>query len=262
MIDTDLVRSAAAGDREALESLVEGIQDRVYGLALRMLWHPEDARDATQEILLRVVTHLSSFRYESSFLTWVYRLATNALLNFRKSRLEREAYDFQRFGHELDQGLSESPSIEKELLVEEIKIGCTLGMLTCLDRDHRLAYIIGEILEFDGPLAAEILEILPATFRQRLSRARKAVIEFTRRKCGIVNSANSCHCERRVSTALETGRVDASRLLFATTASHTRQALTEIQKLEETRRIAAIYRSHPEFRSPEDFRKLIRELTS
>src|SRR6266849_4723165 len=188
MIDTDLVRRATAGDREALESLIEGTQDKVYGLALRMLWHPEDARDATQEILLRVVTHLSSFRHESSFPTWVYRLATNALLNFRKSRLEREAYDFERFGRELDQGLSENPSIEKELLIEEIKIGCTLGMLTCLDRNHRLAYIIGEILEFDSSQAAEILEISPSSFRQRLSRARKAVIEFTRRKCGIVNS--------------------------------------------------------------------------
>jgi len=70
MIDTDLVRRAAGGNREALESLIEGIQDKVYGLALRMLWHPEDARDATQEILLRVVTHLSSYRHESSFLTW------------------------------------------------------------------------------------------------------------------------------------------------------------------------------------------------
>ena len=172
MIDTDLVRRAAGGNREALESLIEGIQDKVYGLALRMLWHPEDARDATQEILLRVVTHLSSYRHESSFLTWVYRLATNALLNFRKSRLEHEAYDFERFGRELDQGLSESPSIENELLIEEIKIGCTLGMLTCLDRNHRLAYIIGEILEFDGAMAAEILEISPTSFRQRLSRAR------------------------------------------------------------------------------------------
>ncbi len=261
MIDTDLVRRAAGGNREALESLIEGIQDKVYGLALRMLWHPEDARDATQEILLRVVTHLSSYRHESSFLTWVYRLATNALLNFRKSRLEHEAYDFERFGRELDQGLSESPSIEKELLIEEIKIGCTLGMLTCLDRNHRLAYIIGEILEFDSSQAAEILEISPASFRQRLSRARKAVIEFTRRKCGIVNSDNSCRCERRVSMALETGRVDASRLLFATAASDTQRAFAEIRKLEETRRIAAVYRSHPEFRSPDDFRKLIRELT-
>src|SRR5260370_42598416 len=74
------------------------------------LWHPADARDAAQEILLRVVTHLSSFRHESSFLTWVYRLATNTLLNFRKSRLERETYDFDRFGRQLDQGFSERPS--------------------------------------------------------------------------------------------------------------------------------------------------------
>src|SRR5689334_24106936 len=119
MIDSSLIRQAAAGNRPALESLIEGIQDQVYGLALRMLWHPEDARDATQEILLRVVTHLSSFRFESSFLTWVYRLATNALLNFRKSRLEREAYDFERFGRELDQGLSEPPAVENALLIEE-----------------------------------------------------------------------------------------------------------------------------------------------
>src|SRR5258708_5408305 len=155
MIDTDLVRSAAAGDREALESLVEGIQDRVYGLALRMLWHPEDARDATQEILLRVVTHLSSFRGDSAFLTWVYRVAANALINFRKSRVEMQSYDFERFGRELDQGLPHPaakalPQPDDAVLVEEIKVGCTLGMLMCLDRAHRLAYILGEILELDG----------------------------------------------------------------------------------------------------------------
>jgi len=260
MPDADLVRSAAAGDREALESLIRAIQDKVYALALRMLWHPEDARDATQEILLRVVTHLSSYRHESAFMTWVYRLATNALLNFRKSRLELEGYDFERFGNELDHGLSPGTGVENAVLIEEIKIGCTLGMLTCLDRNHRLAYILGEILEFDSPEAAEILEISPASFRQRLSRARKAVIEFTRRKCGLVNSGNPCRCERRVSTALETGRMDASRLLFANQAGDVQRASAEIRKLDETRRIAAVYRSHPEFRSPEDFRRLIGEL--
>jgi DNA-directed RNA polymerase specialized sigma24 family protein len=92
----------------------------------------------------------------------------------------------------LDEGLSDPGSgevatAEDAVLLEEVKIGCTLGMLTCLDRPHRLAYILGEILEIDGPAAAEILGISPAAFRKRLSRARTSVVEFTRKKCGLVD---------------------------------------------------------------------------
>ncbi len=70
-------------------AVLEQIQNPVYGLALRMLWHPEDARDATQEILLRILQSLESFRGDSSFMTWVYRVAANHLRNFRKSHIEQ-----------------------------------------------------------------------------------------------------------------------------------------------------------------------------
>lgn len=83
-------KKAQQCDQAALEELIAQIQEKVYGLALRMLWHPEDAQDATQEILLRVVTHLATFRGESTFFTWVYRIAANHLLRFRKSRLEAQ----------------------------------------------------------------------------------------------------------------------------------------------------------------------------
>jgi DNA-directed RNA polymerase specialized sigma24 family protein len=63
----EAVERARQGNRDALESVVEQVQDQVYGIALRMLWHPEDARDATQEILVRVVTRLAIFRGESGF---------------------------------------------------------------------------------------------------------------------------------------------------------------------------------------------------
>jgi RNA polymerase sigma factor (sigma-70 family) len=152
-----------------------------------MLWHPEDARDATQEILIRIVTRLGTFRGASSFFTWAYRVAANYLLTARQSRLEERRYTFQRFGEELDHGLSDEPALpptaETALLLEEVKIGCTLGMLTCLDRPHRLAYILGEILEMEGEEAARVLGIRPAAFRKRLSRARRAVVAFTQAKC-------------------------------------------------------------------------------
>src|SRR5207244_13338747 len=101
----EVAERARRGESAALDELIRTLQPRMYGLALRMLWHPEDARDATQEILLRVVTHLSSFRGDSAFLTWVYRVAANALINFRKSRVEMQSYDFERFARELDQCL-------------------------------------------------------------------------------------------------------------------------------------------------------------
>jgi RNA polymerase sigma factor (sigma-70 family) len=262
----DLVREARDGDRESLERLVLSIQDRVHGLAIRMLWNPEGARDATQEILIRIVTRLGSFRGASSFTTWVYRVAANYLLTVRKSRLEEERYTFRRFGKELDEGLFDGGVLrgpDQALLLEEVKIGCTLGMLQCLDRPHRLAYILGEILEMEGDEAAHALGIQPAAFRKRLSRARDAVVAFTRAKCGLVNPARPCRCRRRLPAALRSGRVTPGHLLFASDSQRADSfpgVLAEIRRLEEMRRAAALFRSHPSFLAPDDTVASVRKL--
>jgi RNA polymerase sigma factor (sigma-70 family) len=263
-----LIERARQGDAGALDELVRRIQDLVYGLALRMLWHPEDARDATQEILVRVVTHLGDFRGESAVRTWVYRIACNYLKTARRTRAEAQGFTFERFGRELDEGLADrssagEPAADESLLLEEVKLGCTHGMLLCLDRDHRLAYILGEILELDGSEAARVLEIEPATFRKRLSRARADVTTFVMAKCGLANPAAACRCRRRVATAVRMGRVDPARLLFATNAARAREfpeVLREIRKLEALRRAAALYRSHATPRAPEDFAGRLRAL--
>ena len=85
----DLVRAAAAGSRSALEEIVGRIQGRIYGLALRMLYHPADAEDATQEILIKVITRLDGFRGDGPFPAWVYRIAVNHLKSVRKNRWEQ-----------------------------------------------------------------------------------------------------------------------------------------------------------------------------
>lgn len=263
-----LVASARQGDAGALDELVRRIQDRVYGLALRMLWHPEDARDATQEILIRIVTHLGAFRGESAILTWVYRIACNYLKTVRRSRVEAQHLTFERFGQELDEGLADPsdagpPAADESLLLEEVKLGCTYAMLLCLDRDHRLAYVLGEILELDGAEAARVLEVEPPTFRKRLSRARADLAGFMTAKCGLVNPTAACRCRRRVATAVRLGRVDPARLLFATNAAHARrfpEVLAEIRKLEALRRAAALYRSHATPSLPEGFAGRLRGL--
>ena len=262
------VKQAQNGDREALERIIKAIQGRIYGVALRMLWHPEDAQDATQEILIRIITHLGTFGGKSSFTTWVYRVAANALLTIRKSRMEEAELTFQTFEEDLDEGLSDAPvavapGLDEALLLEEVKIGCTHAMLLCLDRPHRLAYILGEILELEGQEAAKVIGTSPTTFRKRLSRSRAEIVTFMRRKCGLVNPQNACRCWRRVSRAIELGRINPEHLLFASDVQKARsfpEVLSMIRQLEGGQRAIALYRSHPDVTVPKDFVIMIKSL--
>ena len=143
----DLVRKAKDSNRAALESLIRGIQDLVYGLALRMLGYPEDADDASQEILVKVITHLDSFRGESSFTTWAYRVAANHLLTTRKRLAENQAMSFEDYEALLEMAVASEwpesvPEAERSLIVKEVMLSCTHGMLLCLDRPHRITFIL------------------------------------------------------------------------------------------------------------------------
>jgi RNA polymerase sigma factor (sigma-70 family) len=261
------VAQAQLGNRASLEAVVAAVQRPIYALALRMLWHPQDAEDATQEILIRIITRIGGFRGESGFMTWCYRVATNHLSDVRRGRMEG-MLDFTRFGADLDEGLAEPASVlpdsaDHALLLEEVKIGCTLGMLLCLDRGHRLAYILGEILDLDQAEAAAILGIGGAAFRKRLSRARRDIVAFTQSKCGLVQPDNPCRCRKRVGAAVAKGRVNPSLLLHASDAEAARRfpdVLREIRNLEELQRTVALYRSHPEPRMPADFTTLVQSV--
>jgi RNA polymerase sigma factor (sigma-70 family) len=85
--DGRVVRHAIGGDGDALELLVRRHQRWVYNLAVRMLAHPHDAEDATQEIFIKAMTRLSSFEERSSFRTWLYRIAVNHVLYMKRGRL-------------------------------------------------------------------------------------------------------------------------------------------------------------------------------
>jgi RNA polymerase sigma factor (sigma-70 family) len=254
---------AKGGNTEALDFIVRQVQPKIYLVALRMLWHPEDAKDATQEILLRIITNLGSFRGESSFFTWAYRIGANHLSGWRKSPLESQELTFETFGKDLQEGLTSPQTRPDEvLLYQEIRVGCTLGMLLCLDRPHRLAYILGEILEMDSGEASAILEVSAASYRKRLERARRQIVTFVQSQCGLANPLNPCRCSRRVGQALKLNRVNPRQLLFAgdcENAERFPRVLATIRTLEETQRAVSLYRSHPQHAIP-DFTTAVRNL--
>jgi RNA polymerase sigma factor (sigma-70 family) len=263
-----LVSMANEGDKKALEELVLQIQDKIYGLALRMFYNPPDAEDASQEILLKIVTHLGTFRGERSFSTWMYRVAANHLLTMRKRRAERAALSFEEYEESLDLKSAvnwREPQSEtlQHLFVEEIRISCLQGLLLCLDRDHRLAYLLADVFDVSSEQGAAILEITPAAFRKRLSRSRERIQDFLMKHCALINPDNPCKCEHHVVSQLGTGRFDDQYMVFAKhpcRIRHEESTLNRIREMDELNQIAALYRSYPDFRAPAVFIENLRGL--
>lgn len=232
-----------------------------------MLAHPDDAQDAMQEILVKAVTRLASFEGRSRFRTWLYRIVVNHVLNMRRGRVERPM-TFSEYGR----GLDETPDLDLpdpatvpadlRLLVDEARIGCTSAMLLCLDREQRLVYVLGEILDVPDVVGAALLEISRENFRQRLARARRDLHSFMNDKCGLVNAANPCRCARKTVGFIRCGHVDPANLLFA------RDRVRQVRDVAPAKtdalatldaQYADVFRRHP-FYEPRDLVPALRRL--
>jgi RNA polymerase sigma factor (sigma-70 family) len=260
-IDTALVEQALGGDRAALERLVLRHQAWIYNVAVRMVLRPQDAEDVTQEVLVKVITKLSTFKGESTFRTWLYRIAANHVLNMKRRWAETRTTTFADYGAaigatpDLDLPDPKTVPVEVPLLVEEAKNACTMGMLLCLDRKQRLIFTLGAILGASDAVGAEVLEMTADNFRQCLARARRDLHSFMNHQCGLVNKSNPCRCPKKTRGFIEAGHVDPGNLMFV--PQHLErvrdvapEAVHEIEDAVERQHVA-IYRDHP-FLEPVD----------
>ena len=143
-------------------------------------------------------------------------------------------------------------------------IACTSGMLLCLDREQRLAYILGAIFGVSDTVAAEVLEITAENFRQRLARARRDLRNFMNDKCGLVNHANPCRCAKKTRGFIQAGHVDPDNLLFVRERiCEVREAAPKVYETIKTLddKCAEIYRGHP-FYKPPDLEPMLRRLVA
>jgi RNA polymerase sigma factor (sigma-70 family) len=216
----ELARRAADGDRDALGALVRGVQHPMYRLALRFLGHPQDAQDATQEILIRLVTNLGGFEGRSKFTTWAYTVATRSLLRTKARFVESSVQGPDEFAAFLDAGLGDvDPTVEEaeyRELCDEVRISCTYGMLLCVPRPQRAAYLLADVIGLTDVEGAAILECSREAFRQRVTRARRTIRYVIDNRCGLVDPANPCRCGRQVAASEQAGILTRGNLPLAT----------------------------------------------
>lgn len=259
------IEEAVAGNPEALERILESLRDGVFNLSLRMLGMLPDAEDATQEILIKVMTHLSSFRQESRLETWVFRIAVNHLRQYRKGMFAQRPLSFETYGEDIASGREKdvpdlSGGVDQGLLEQELKLSCTNVMLQCLDTDSRCIYILGTMFRLNSGMAADILGITPEAFRQKLSRARKRMAAFLSAYCGL-SDTGICSCKRRTNYAIATHRIDPGRLSFSAMRPCEYDRITDCRDaMEELDGLSQIFGRLPAYQSPEHITEWIRRL--
>ncbi len=259
-----LIDKATAGDKESLETLVTSVQDIVFNLSLRMLGTFADAEDATQDILLKMITHLSSFRGDSSFTTWVFSIAANHLKNYKKHMFAHHPLSFEYYGDDIENGkIQDVPdltqNVEKDILAEELKMSYTNVMLQCLDAESRCIFILGTMFKIDSRVAGDILNMTPEAYRQRLSRTRKKMADFLGQYCGEYGGGK-CKCKNRVNYAIQNHRINPLQMDYVAATEIPMQTMVEVKNaMEDIDDLSQDFSFCKPYQSPERTKHLIRE---
>ncbi len=187
-----MVRCAQNGDLNAFETLANRYEQRVYGLAMRMLRQEQDAEDVTQQTFLSVLENLEGFRGEASFSTWVLRIASHAALKIIRKRKGLNTVSLEEATEPSDD-LNSIPHPEfiadwrqsPEHLVERNETRHLLDeALTRLDEKHRLVFLLRDLEGLSIQETAAALELSESNVKVRLLRARLQLREELTRVLG------------------------------------------------------------------------------
>lgn len=251
--DEALVNAAVGGEERAWQILFQRHEAYVYNLAWKFTGDPEDAKDLAQDALMKVLTKLPTFKGQSALRSWMYTIVFNEFLQTKRRPMEDRWQSFEHFADELNSIPSPELSAEEEeqfiFRTKTARTRCMSGMLMCLTREQRLLYLLGDVFQVDHNLGAEIFDLTPANYRQKLARTRKEFHAFMNRQCGLVNSDNPCRCSKKAKAMEAAGRMQTNARLFDPSF------MTQIEQYAETvadtvadvidRKYVDFFRQHP-----------------
>ena len=192
--ELEIILRVRAGDTDAFEALVLEHQNKVYSLALRMVGNEEDARDMAQEAFIRAFNSLASFRGESKFSVWLYRLTSNICIDFLRGRAKRRTVSLNWEDEDGEEGELEIPderfSPEARLERTELRESVRRG-LDSLSPEYREILLLREINGLSYDEISRALNLEEGTVKSRIFRARKKLSEFLIREGNIPGSIAS-----------------------------------------------------------------------
>jgi RNA polymerase sigma-70 factor (ECF subfamily) len=175
--DGDLITRFMDGDLSGFEGLVRKYQDRIYNLCRYMIQDTHDAQDAAQDVFLKAYESLKAFKPNASLYTWLYRIAVNTCLDYKKKSRPEQGEDESL----IDELASAEPSPEQRYHSKELGQAIRMG-LQKLPENLRAAIVLKEIEELSYDEIAEVLHISLGTVKSRISRAREELRQLLQKK--------------------------------------------------------------------------------
>ena len=176
MQDAELIRRAANGDEQAFEQILSQHEKSVYNLCLRMTGNPDDAMDLSQEVFLRVWRNLRGYQFDAAFSTWLFRIASNACIDFLRSKRRRQdvslTVEDAESGEETERNLPDPAPMPEEVLLDREQKRQVLAAMQELPPDYREILQLRVVENLPYEQIAEILNVKLGTVKSRLARAR------------------------------------------------------------------------------------------
>lgn len=184
--DQTLVRRSQHGDPEAMTCLIVKYQDRVYNTILKICSNHEDAAELTQDTFVKVLESISTFRGQSAFYTWLFRVAVNLTLNHCRKRFKLTPVSLDAAGEvqgrekeQLVALLADPAQNDPARIVQQNEtVELLLKMIARLSEEHRIVLVLRDIEQMSYTQIADVLQLEPGTVKSRLSRARVALREL------------------------------------------------------------------------------------
>ena len=179
--EAQIVRRVLAGDVNAFGTLVTEYEKGVYAIAQRMTGNPEDAADMTQETFIKAYNSLQSFRGDSKFSVWLYRIASNVCLDFLRSRSRKPAVSLSvedDEGEETELDIADESQSPELLLERGLTRDAVRRGLQALPPDYKQILLLREIQGLSYEEIADVLQIEVGTVKSRIFRARKRLCTF------------------------------------------------------------------------------------
>jgi len=198
---------------EEFEALYRENYEKVYNLALGLTGNGEQAEEITQEAFFRALKSFNTFRHDSSFFTWIYRITLNVSSSYMK---KKKSYPMQnlekaveKMGLQIEDIIDKNPESNPETsyLAKEVRYRCLHSLTECLSGEQRKIFCMAITLGLPQRTVAEILECSPGKVKTTLFRAKQKWFGYMNGRCNLMKKENPCNCEQWVRYFVENGLI-------------------------------------------------------
>lgn len=179
--EKQLIQKAKMGDESSFESLILGCQNKAYNIALRYLKNEDDAMDALQESFIKIFRHLSSFKEDSRFDTWVYRIVVNTCNDLLRKNSNQKITDSIYKTEDEKETVIEIPDVSgapEEVLNKKEKTEHIISCLEKLSQEQKEIIVLRDVHGFSYDEISEMLDCSIGTVKSRINRSRLRLREI------------------------------------------------------------------------------------